>query len=124
MHKEDLVNGVHVVKLRNGSYRLVLNGELVSQEGIPVSLVNYSTRLLALGALGESYKGWDIVEVYTITGGHNLDQYLKGYGLELLWKRSEKTPSQLEIEDLKAQIAKLLRQVSVLQSNQEYYLST
>jgi hypothetical protein len=108
--KSDLKTGMFV-KYRGGHYRVVI-GDFLSGKGC-ASLSQYSDNLKYVG---DTYKALDIMAVYKASGGTNMDEYLSGQRLTLIWERTEQTPAQKEMEVLQAKMDELQEQMKVVQA--------
>lgn len=113
--KKDLVAGKHVVKFRGGSelsdgesgLHLVIGNRLVNSSGYN-DLSSYDDDLLYHN------KHYDIMEVFEIVSATS--SRVTSMKLKSIWKRSEKSASQIELEKLQQQIAELQDQANKLQS--------
>ena len=106
--KSDLKTGMFV-KYRNGDMRLVL-GDIVTGDYWS-HLSRFDTHLNH-----KDYKERDIMSVYTANEEAGLKAYFDGKLLKLIWERTEQSPAQKEMEELRSQISKLQEQAKVLQS--------
>jgi hypothetical protein len=107
--KSDLKTGMFV-KYRDGKHLIVLEDRLVGGTCY-TKLSDVQDNLLA-----KTYSQLDIMAVYRVLDEGVLTGYMLGKDLALLWKRTEQTPAQKEMEELQAQISKLQDQAKVLQS--------
>lgn len=94
MTKDDLRTGM-VVELRNGDVCLVIGGNFVDKTThIPIDAYNYGLAI-------ENNDKFDVLRIYkepkNLLG---FDSLKRTGGLKLLWERQEKSPIQLEIEEL------------------------
>ena len=113
--KKDLVAGKHVVKFRGGSelsdgesgLHLVIGNRLVNSSGYN-DLSSYDDDLLYHN------KHYDIMEVFEIVSATS--SRVTSMKLKSIWKRSEKSATQIELEKLQQQIADLQAQANKLQS--------
>tara|TARA_R110000772_G_scaffold109646_2_gene212932 strand:+ start:169 stop:729 length:561 start_codon:yes stop_codon:yes gene_type:complete len=108
--KSDLKTGMFV-KYRNGDIRLVLENFITGDGWLALDEIRDD--------LSESNSGanrLDIMSVYVIQHGTAIGEYFKGNNLTKIWERTEQTPAQKEMEELKLQISKLQEQAKVLQS--------
>lgn len=113
--KKDLVAGKHVVKFRGGSelsdgesgLHLVIGNHLVNSSGYN-DLSSYDDDLLYHN------KHYDIMEVFEIVSATS--SRVTSMKLKSIWKRSEKSATQIELEKLQQQIADLQDQAHKLQS--------
>jgi hypothetical protein len=107
--KSDLKTGVHVIKNRDGDYKIVLDTILC---GNSYTALNLITETLS----HKNYIDLDIMAVYVITEKRSINSYLTGEGLSLIWERTEQTPAQKELSLLQEQITALQEQAKVLQA--------
>ena len=96
MKKSDLKNGM-IVEYRNGFRRLVVNDELIGDDG-HLSLTEYNDDL----KINELYRNLDIIKVYKYKLGWSFNRLLDDDNLELIWERKEYELTKREIEILKA----------------------
>lgn len=100
-----------VVMFRDQSHHLskgrhlVLAGVLVNQSGI-IYINSFSD------TLHNCDDSFDVMEVYTVTECLSLN--INEWGLSLLWKREEKSPTQLKIEEMEFSVAELQKQINEL----------
>jgi hypothetical protein len=99
------------VKYRGGHYRVVI-GDFLSGKGC-ASLSQYSDNLKYVG---DTYKALDIMAVYKASGGTNMDEYLSGQRLTLIWERTEQTPAQKEMEVLQVKMNESQAKMNELQA--------
>jgi len=107
MKKSDLKDGM-VVRQRDNSMALVLNGCFM-EKGSMMQIEEYDESLIEIEGDGD----YDIMEVYT-TSGNRLSELFKEGNLTSIWKRQEKSPQELELEELEKQqreIADRMKQV-------------
>jgi hypothetical protein len=101
-----------VVRQRSGDYKIVM-GECLA------GLKHY----LSLSSLDNNMKcksnrmsSSDIMAVYKTDYHSTITDYLAGNGLFLLWERQEKTPRQLELDDLNGRMSGLIQEYKKLDS--------
>jgi hypothetical protein len=104
--KLDLKTGMFV-KYRNGGIRLVLDGIVTGDHW--ANLSEYADNLEH-----EDLNERDIMEVYKTDGPAIIEAYLRGDRLTLIWKRTEQTPAQKEMEELLLNIEKGEKAMSVM----------
>jgi hypothetical protein len=113
MKKSDLRTGMRVVhgkhSRHSGEYAVVVKdlNKIVFADGSYNYLSSYSDDLKMSGGV------WDITEVYDDPDRDFLNHKVAG---DLLWKHVEKTPEQLQLDKITAQIAELKDQADKLQS--------
>jgi hypothetical protein len=107
--KSDLKTGMFV-KQREGMYMLVLEDRAVGNTGFTL-LSDVRHNLLA-----SVYKHLDIVAVYRPSGVGVMTGYMSGNDLNLIWERTEQTPSQIEMEVLQSKMDELQEQMKVVQA--------
>jgi hypothetical protein len=114
--KSDLKTGMFV-KYRNGGIRLVLADFVTGTYWR--SLNNVAENLKSV----DCQRDLDIMSVYEALRPANIESYLNGEDLKLIWERTEQTPAQKEMQELlsnieKAEkgIAEMKEQAKVLQA--------
>ena len=111
-NKSMLKDGM-VVMLRNQNCAhakgrlLVLNETIVDKEGY-LSFSDYTNDLLS----DDGDVDFDIVQVFSVDNLTNMD--INEWELSLLWKREEKSPTQLKIEEMESSVAELQKQINEL----------
>jgi hypothetical protein len=99
-----------VVRQRSGNYKIVM-GKCLS------GLKNYmSLSSLNDDMKGKTISGCDIMAVYKTAYHSTITDYLTGNGLTLLWERQEKTPRELELDDLNGRMSRLIQEYKKLDS--------
>lgn len=102
-----------VVMLRNQNYPsskgrlLVLNETIVDKEGY-LSFSDYTNDLLS----EDGDVNFDIVQVFSVDKLINMD--IKDWTLTPVWKREDKSPTQLKIEEMESSVAELQKQINEL----------
>lgn len=96
-----------VVVTREGEKYLVLGDKLLRNGGHN-ELGVYSDDMRVFDHSGD----FDIVEVHEFVSAISLD--INHWKLSLLWKREEKTPTQLKIEEMESSVAELQKQINEL----------
>jgi hypothetical protein len=109
--KSDLKAGVHFVKDEGGIFRAVCRNALVGEGGF----VKLSSFTLEFTHVHRNHN-LDIVEVYEVCENRSMSSYLQGLGLKRVWKRTEQTPAQKEMEVLQAKMDELQEQMKVVQA--------
>jgi hypothetical protein len=107
--KSDLKTGMFV-KYRNGGIRLVLADFVTGTYWR--SLNNVAENLKSV----DCQRDLDIMSVYEALRPTNIESYLNGEDLKLIWERTEQTPAQKELALLQEQITALQEQAKVLQA--------
>lgn len=117
--KKDLVAGKHVVELADGSRYLLVNvldkivgfNLLADSKGIHDNWYTYLEEDLVY----PYNKDLSVVAIYKVV---NIDVYFQcsDRNIELIWQRTEKSATQIELEKLQQQIAELQAQTNKLQS--------
>ena len=100
--KDMLVSGKHVVKMRNGDIRLFLVTGFIDKDGKSrYYMNNYEDDLMWRRS---KKKEQDIMAIYEIREYYSsvldLEYILNIESLDLVWKREEKTPNQIKLEQL------------------------
>lgn len=115
--KDQLVAGKHVVELRDGTKQLVLQkqgGEIFFAGLNGENFFNDVKKLrYDLTWAGNIDDVFTIVNVYEISESMWFNQLSSG--LELIWKREEKSQQQIELEKLQQQISELQEQAKRLE---------
>ncbi len=96
-----------VVVTREGEKYLVLGDKLLRNGGHN-ELGVYSDDMTVFDHSGD----FDIVEVHEFDSAISLD--INHWKLSLLWKREEKSPTQLKIEEMESSVAELQKQINEL----------
>jgi hypothetical protein len=97
--KSDLKTGMFV-KYRNGGIRLVLADFVTGTYWR--SLNNVAENLKSV----DCQRDLDIMSVYEALRPTNIESYLNGEDLKLIWERTEQTPAQKEMQELLSNIEK------------------
>ena len=88
------------VKYRNGGYRIYLDGIFNGEGWAPINVFTENLEWINGGKM-------DVMSVYTSNPRAPLLEQLEGIGLTLVWKRTELTPAQQEMEVLHAKMDEL-----------------
>ena len=113
MTKSDLVVGKHVVKTREGKYYLVLENELVGLNNYFGSCLKFHNEYLNY----ENCSHCDIVEIYVMKIGFILNNLKDETNLTSIWKRQEKSPTQLKLEELENEQRELADKIKQLRES-------
>jgi len=115
MTKSDLVVGEHVVKIRQGDLYLVLKNELTgTKRYFEANLDNHTE---TLEYKGESDKHFDIIEVFEMNYGFVLKNLEDGTNLKSIWKRQEKSPTQIKLEELETKQREIADEIKQLRES-------
>lgn len=100
-----------VVMFRDQTHRLSKGRHLVLAD----TLTNTSG-CIYLDSLSDTLHNsddcYDVMEVYTVNECQSLN--IDEWELSLLWKREEKSPTQLKIEEMESSVAELQKQINEL----------
>jgi hypothetical protein len=109
--KSDLKAGVHFVKDRDGVFYAVCRNTFCGLNEFFI-LSRFDDKLISMNG----HSGMDIVEVYETYKDKSMSSYLKGLGLKRVWKRTEQTPAQKEMEVLQVKMNELQEQMKVVKA--------
>ena len=109
--KSDLKTGMFV-KQRNGDFKIVL-GDAICGYDYFSPLYSYNVSMLLCDSAQTEF---DIMAVYNKNSNVALSYYLQGQDLQIIWKRTEQTEAQKEMEVLQEQAKALQEQITKLQS--------
>lgn len=108
--KSDLKNGMVVLLRENSDRYLVLNDRIVGDDGW-MDFDSYDNDLLEIEAKDSDF---DVVEVFEVTALWDLS--IQKWELKSIWKREEKSPAQLEIEQIQKQVDELNARLETLKA--------
>lgn len=86
---------------------LVLNETIVDKEGY-LSFSDYTNDLLS----EDGDVNFDMIQVFSVDNLVNMD--INDWTLTPVWKREEKSPTQLKIEEMESSVAELQKQINEL----------
>jgi hypothetical protein len=109
--KSDLKTGMFV-KQRNGDFKIVL-GDAICGYDYFSPLYSYNVSMLLCDSAQTEF---DIMAVYNKNSNVALSYYLQGQDLQIIWKRTEQTEAQKEMEVLQAKMDELQEQMKVVQA--------
>jgi hypothetical protein len=109
--KSDLKAGVHFVKDRDGFFYAICRNTFCGKDNL-IRLSSVNDDLINING----NPGMDIVEVSEIFENRNMSSHLQGLGLSSVWKRTEQTPAQKEMEVLQVKMDELQEQMKVVKA--------
>ena len=109
--KSDLVSGKHFVRYRDGDFRVVLGDVFSGIRGYAL-LSSYDDYLISPGI-----PDTDIIAVYEASCHDSIKTYLRGVSLKEIWRRVEKSPKQIKLDELIMQSEKLNAEIAKLKGN-------
>ena len=110
--KADLKDGMVVLLRGSNDRHLVINNRFVAEKDGWMGFDSYSDELLEKCFKD---KDFDVMEVFEVIRANSLS--IKDWQLKSIWKREEKLPAQIEIEQIQNQIDELNARLETLKGS-------